>query len=182
MSRIGRRPVEIPEGVSVSLSGAEAVAVSGPLGKLEMPLPVGVGIDIDGAVANVKAPAERDRSNRGYQGLARALLANMVQGVSKGYERKLEINGVGYRAELSGRTVTMTLGFSHTKSLELPGGIEAIIDKSQTKVTIKGIDKQLVGQVAARLRSFKVPEPYKAKGVKYAGETIRRKAGKTGAK
>ncbi|MEK7704313.1 MAG: 50S ribosomal protein L6 [Myxococcota bacterium] len=179
MSRIGRKPVEIPEKVKVETRG-RVLHVEGPLGGLDALLPDGVGVEIHDRTASVSAPTPT-RGNRGYQGLVRALLANMVRGVSKGYERTLEITGVGYRAELAGDTLTLQLGYSHPISMKLPKGVVAKIEK-QTVVTIKGSDKQLVGQVAAKIRSYRKPEPYKGKGVKYSDETIRRKVGKAGAK
>jgi large subunit ribosomal protein L6 len=180
MSRIGRKPVAIPEKVKVSITG-RVVRVEGPLGSLEALLPEGVGAKVEGDHLTVSAPAQ-NRSNRGFQGLTRALLANMVKGVLTGYERKLEINGVGYKAELRGTSLNFSLGYSHPIELALPKGIKAVVDKSQTSIVISGIDKQLVGQIAAAIRSFKPPEPYKGKGVKYADETIKRKVGKTGSK
>ncbi len=180
MSRIGRKPIEIPSGVKLVLND-RVVHVEGPLGKLDAVLPPGVAIVVEGSVARVAAPPA-NRQNRGYQGLVRALLQNMLIGVSKGYERGLEISGVGYKAELKGTTLTFLLGYTHPIALELPKGIECIVDKTQTKLTIKGIDKQLVGQIAAQIRSYKKPEPYQGKGVKYADEIIKRKVGKTGAK
>ena len=181
MSRIGRKPVVIPEKVKVSVANA-MVTVEGPLGKLDLGLPQGIALEISEGVATVMAPAAVSRANRGYQGLARALVANMVEGVTNGYEKKLEISGVGYRCEQKGDSLTFSLGYSHTITLKVPPGITAIIDKSQTKVSIKGIDKQLVGQVAAQIRGYKPPEPYKGKGVKYSDETVRRKVGKSGSK
>jgi large subunit ribosomal protein L6 len=180
MSRVGRKPVPIPETVKVSVKG-RIIVVEGPLGKLEGVVPEGVTVSVADRVATVAAPPP-NRSNRGYQGLMRALLANMVHGVTQGYERGLEISGVGYKAELNGRTLTFSLGYTHQIDLVLPDGIEAVVDKQQTKVSIKGIDRQLVGQIAAQIHNYKNPEPYKGKGVKYAGETIRRKVGKAGAK
>lgn len=182
MSRIGRRPIGIPDKVKMELK-AGLVSVSGPLGSLLQTLPEGVTLEInsEGTQAVVQPP-KPNRHNAGFQGLTRALVANMVEGVTKGYSKGLEINGVGYKAELRGDTLICTLGFSHTKSLQIPNHIKAEVSKSQTEITISGIDKQLVGQVAAQIRSFKIPEPYKAKGVKYKGEVLRRKAGKAGAK
>lgn len=179
MSRIGRKPVEIPEKVKVDIVG-NLVKVVGPLGQLETSLPVGVGVTLEGKILRVGAPAAT-RSNHGFQGLTRALLANMVRGVTKGYERKLEISGVGYKAELKGDTLTFALGYSHPIEFKLPKGVTAQIEKG-TLITVKGADRQAVGQVAAQMRAFRKPEPYKGKGVKYADEHIRRKVGKTGAK
>ena len=181
MSRIGRRPVTLPDNVKCT-SVDSCLSVEGPLGKLDLSLPNGIEVLVEDGVANVQAPSQRTRQNRGYQGLARALLANMVEGVTKGYEKNLEISGVGYRCEQRGTKLTFSLGYSHTITLVVPDGIIAEVDKNQTKVKIKGIDKQLVGQVAAQIRGYKKPEPYKGKGVKYADETVRRKVGKSGAK
>lgn len=180
MSRIGRKPVALPDKVKVSSSG-RVLSVEGPLGKLDAIIPEGVTVAVEGGTASVGAPPPT-RGNRGHQGLVRALLANMVVGVTKGYERSLEISGVGYKCELKGDTLTFVLGYTHPIDLKLPKGVQAIVDKSQTKLTIKGIDKQMVGQIAAQIRGYKKPEPYQGKGVKYADETIRRKVGKTGAK
>ncbi len=180
MSRIGRKPVQIPDKVKIEAKG-HVLHVEGPLGRLDAIIPEGVGVTVEKGVARVEEPPET-RQNRGFQGLVRALLQNMVVGVTKGYERSLEISGVGYKAELKGDLLVCTLGYTHTKDLKMPKGIQCIVDKNQTKLTIKGIDKQLVGQIAAQIRSFKKPEPYQGKGVKYAGEAIRRKVGKTGAK
>jgi large subunit ribosomal protein L6 len=180
MSRIGKRPVILPEKVQFE-SKDGWVTVKGPLGELRERAPEGVTYVVGAQGVEVVAP-KRNRQNGGFQGLARALLANMVNGVSKGYEKSLEINGVGYKAELAGDLLTLHLGFSHPKSLEVPKGIKVEVNKQQTGVKFSGISKQLVGQVAARVRSFKVPEPYKAKGVKYVGEVLRRKVGKAGGK
>jgi len=180
MSRIGRKPIAIPDKVKLEVKG-HAIHVEGPLGKLDAIFPEGVTVTVDKGVAHVGAPPET-RANRGFQGLVRALLANMVNGVTKGYEKSLEITGVGYKAELKGDVLTLALGYTHPIDLKLPKGVQAIVDKTQTKLTIKGIDKQVVHQIAAQIRSFKKPEPYKGKGVKYANEIIRRKVGKTGAK
>lgn len=180
MSRIGRKVIPLPEKVKITTTG-RVVTVEGPLGKLDAVIPEGVTIQVDGKQVNIGAP-EATRGNAGFQGLMRALLANMVHGVVHGYERNLEITGVGYKADLKGDMLTFALGYTHIIELKLPKTIKATIDKTQTKVSIKGVDKQLVGQIAAQIRSYKKPEPYKGKGVKYAEETIRRKVGKTGAK
>jgi len=180
MSRVGRKPIPVPDKVKVETKDGW-VHVEGPLGALKTQLPEGVTIANDNSELVVGDPPAK-RANRGYRGLVRALVANMVEGVTKGYERNLEISGVGYKAEHKGDTVTFHLGYSHTIDLKIPAGIKAEVDKAQTKVKISGIDKQLVGQIAAQIRAFKIPEPYKAKGVKYAEETIRRKVGKAGAK
>ena len=180
MSRIGRKVITVPEKVKITVHG-RIVTVEGPLGKLDAVMPEGVSITVEKGLAHIVAP-ELTRGNSGYQGLMRALLANMVHGVVVGYERSLEITGVGYKADLKGDVLTFALGYTHTIELKLPKDIKALVDKTQTKVTIKGVNKQLVGQIAAMIRSYKKPEPYKGKGVKYAEETIRRKVGKTGAK
>jgi large subunit ribosomal protein L6 len=179
MSRIGRKPVEIPDKVKVDV-GDCIVKVSGPLGQLDQSIPAGVPVEIEGNILRVGTP-KPTRSNRGDSGLVRSLINNMVIGVTKGYEKKLEINGVGYKAELAGDTLTLALGFSHTIPFKLPKGVKAVVVKN-TQVTISGIDKQAVGQVAAQIRAFRKPEPYKAKGVKYADEQVRRKVGKAGIK
>jgi large subunit ribosomal protein L6 len=179
MSRIGRKPIPIPEKVKVDIRG-NAVKVAGPLGELNAIFPAEVPVTIDKNIIHVGSPKET-RQNRGYMGLTRALLSNMVRGVTKGYEKKLEINGVGYKCELKGETLVFALGYSHPVEFTLPKGVKAKIEK-QTQITISGTDRQAVGQVAAQIRSFRKPEPYKGKGVKYAEETIRRKVGKAGVK
>lgn len=179
MSRIGRKPVPVPDKVKVELKGHQ-LHVEGPLGKLDAIIPEGVTVNVEKGSANVGAPPIT-RASRGYQGMVRALLANMVKGVTQGFEKTLEISGVGYRAELKGDTLTFQLGYSHPIDLKLPAQITAKIEK-QTIVTIKGVDKQVVGQIASKIRQFKTPEPYKGKGVKYSDETIKRKVGKAGAK
>lgn len=178
MSRVGRRPIAVPEKVKLSVSG-RILRVEGPLGTLSAILPEGVDVAVESGVARVSAP-EATRANRGYQGLVRALLANMVEGVVRGYQRSLEITGVGYKAELKGTKLTFSLGYTRPVEVELPPGIKASVQ--QNVVTISGSDKQLVGEIAARIRSLKPPEPYKGKGVKYSDEKVRRKVGKTGAK
>jgi large subunit ribosomal protein L6 len=179
MSRIGRKPVPIPEKVKVDIHG-NAVTVTGPLGVLNAIFPVEVPVTIDQNIIHVGSP-KPTRQNRGYMGLTRALLNNMVKGVTQGYEKKLEINGVGYKCEQKGETLVFALGYSHPIEFTLPKGVKAKVEK-QTQITISGTDRQAVGQVAAQIRSFRKPEPYKGKGVKYATETIRRKVGKAGVK
>jgi large subunit ribosomal protein L6 len=174
MSRIGKAPIDIPQKVKVSIAGP-SVKVEGPLGSLERTFR-GVTFESDGKKVSV-SPVDQSRSARALWGLSRTLLANMVTGVSKGFERVLEINGVGYRAEVKGAELTLTLGKSHPVIFELPKGIKADVDK-QTVLKLSGVDKELLGQTAAKIRSFRPPEPYKGKGVKYQEETIRRKAGK----
>ncbi|MGE4577943.1 MAG: 50S ribosomal protein L6 [Desulfuromonadales bacterium] len=180
MSRIGKKPIVIPAGVEVTLSGA-AIRVKGPKGHLERTISTDVDVKVDSGSIQVSPLAEGNKQGGALQGLTRTLIANMVDGVTKGFERVLEINGVGYRAELKGKMLSLALGYSHPVEYPLPEGITVEVEK-QTKVTVKGIDKQLVGATAAKIRSFRGPEPYKGKGIKYADERILRKAGKTGKK
>lgn len=175
MSRIGKLPIPLPQGVKTNIA-AERVAVEGPKGKLEMSFDPAVEITVDDGKLVVRRKDD-SRRTRGLHGMTRKLLANMVTGVTQGFTRVLEINGVGYRAEVKGNAVNLTLGFSHPILFQLPPGISAKVDK-QTVITLEGSDKQLLGEVAAMLRELRPPEPYKGKGVKYAEETIRRKAGK----
>jgi len=179
MSRIGKLPIAIPAGVKVIYSAPE-ISVQGPKGKLSRVLGEGCSIEVGDAAVLV---TRNDDSNkcRASHGLTRTLINNMVIGVSKGFERALEINGVGYRAEVKGTILNLSLGFSHPVNFELPAGITVEVDK-MTKLKVMGIDKEAVGETAAKIRSFRPPEPYKGKGVKYADETILRKAGKTGKK
>jgi len=174
MSRIGKQPIEIPQKVKLAISGP-TVKVDGPLGVLERTFR-GVKFASDGKQVTVE-PVDQSRFARALWGLSRTLLSNMVVGVSKGFERTLEINGVGYRAEVKGSELTLTLGKSHPEIFNLPKGIKAEVDK-QTILKLSGVDKELLGQTAAKVRSLRPPEPYKGKGVKYQEETIRRKAGK----
>jgi large subunit ribosomal protein L6 len=176
MSRIGKKPVTFPKNVKVSQSGG-IVKVEGPKGTLSAKLPEGISmIASDGTL--VIERKSNERSARSYHGLARTLIGNMVTGVSTGFEKNLEISGVGYRAEVAGNSLKMVLGFSSPVQYTIPKGIDVKVDK-QTTVTVTGIDKQMVGRVAAEIRALKKPEPYKGKGIKYAGEHIRRKAGKS---
>jgi large subunit ribosomal protein L6 len=178
MSRIGKRPIPIPSGVTVSI-GEEAVEVKGPKGQLRQPLPPGVTLEISNG--EVKAALARDDGElRKFHGLARTLVANAVQGVAEGFKRELDIVGVGYRAEVKGRQVVFALGYSHPIVLDIPPAIDITVDK-QTHVTVTGVDKQLVGQVAANIRAMRKPDPYKQKGVRYTGEVLKKKQGKTGA-
>ena len=178
MSRVGKQPIAIPQGVTVSASGSH-VTVKGPKGQLEWSLPAPISIDVAASQATLKRANEEPQTSA-LHGLSRTLVANMVQGVSQGFSRDLEITGVGYRAQAQGQTLTLNLGFSHPVSFPLPKGITAETPKP-TQICIKGIDKQLVGQVAADVRRILPPEPYKGKGIRYAGEVIRRKAGKAAA-
>lgn len=172
MSRVGNSPVEIPGGVEVKLQGQQ-LSVKGGNGRLEMAVHDSVEVSQDGSVLSF-APRNRDKQSRALTGTMRVLVNNMVIGVSQGFEKKLELNGVGYRAKVSGKTINLTLGFSHPVDYPLPEGVTAETP-SQTEIVVKGIDKQLVGQVAAEIRKFRPPEPYKGKGVRYAGEYVRRK-------
>lgn len=178
MSRIGKMPIQIPKDVKVDLKD-DLLSIKGPKGELKKSIHPKVQVNTENDQILVSV-IENTKQVRSYHGLFRALIANMVTGVSQGFERKLEIVGVGYRAELSGRTATFHLGYSHPIVFELPDGIDAKIDKS--KITLNGIDKELLGRTAAKVRSFRKPEPYKGKGIKYVEEIIKRKAGKTGAK
>ena len=175
MSRIGRMPITVPSGVKVNVADG-SVRVEGPKGKLARVLPPEVTLAVEGTTVNV-ARADESRRARGVHGLTRKLVANMVEGVSKGFTRVLEINGVGYRAEARGTALHLTLGYSHPINFQLPAGITAKVEK-QVVITLEGADRELLGQVAAAVRELRPPEPYKGKGVKYAEETIRRKAGK----
>ena len=179
MSRIGRKPIPLPKGVVVKIEGT-VVGVQGPKGKLDTQLPRGIRIEQQDG--NLVAIREND-SQAAVHGLARALVNNAVEDVTKGWTRELEIVGIGYRAQLKGKnTVVFSLGYSHPIEYPLPGGIEATVDPKQTKLSVTGIDRQKVGQVAAEMRSLRPPDPYKNKGVRYAGERLKKKVGKTGAK
>jgi large subunit ribosomal protein L6 len=176
MSRIGKQPVALPKGVEARLADG-TLSVKGPKGTLEMKVHNDMQIAIEEGVLSVTRPSD-EPNHRALHGLTRSLAANMVEGVTNGFERKLEIVGVGYRAEKKGSGIILHLGYSHTINYPAPEGIEIDVPV-QTEVVVKGADKQKVGQVAAEIRGFRPPEPYKGKGVRYAGEHIRRKAGKT---
>jgi len=176
MSRIGKKPIAIPSGVKVALKGT-TIDVQGPKGNLSRVLTDKVKVNV-GAEEILVECLDGD-TGTALQGLTRTLVGNMVEGVTNGFEKNLEINGVGYRAELKGKVLNLALGYSHPVEYPLPEGISVEIEK-QTKVSVKGIDKELVGATAAKIRSFRAPEPYKGKGIKYADERIVRKAGKTG--
>jgi large subunit ribosomal protein L6 len=179
MSRIGKKPIPIPKGVTIKVEG-NTVLVQGPKGRLDTPLPA--GIKVEQKDGNLVAIREND-SQAAVHGLARALVNNAVEGVTKGWVRDLEIVGIGYRAEMKGKgMVVFSLGFSHPIEYPLPTGVEAAVDPKQTKITLTGIDRQKVGQVAAEMRSLRPPDPYKNKGVRYVGERLKKKVGKTGAK
>ena len=177
MSRIGKKPIALPAGVQVELKDGW-VSVKGQKGALRRPFLEGLEMDVTDGIITVRRMKD-DKRSRSYHGLMRTLVANMVEGVHKGFEKKLEIVGIGYRSELKGSDLALFLGYSHPINFPLPAGISAEIEK-QTLVTIKGIDKELVGQTAAKIRDLRKPDPYKGKGVKYAGEVLRKKAGKTG--
>jgi large subunit ribosomal protein L6 len=175
MSRIGRRPIEIPDGVTVEI-GAGVVSVKGPKGELSQSVSPSMRIEQSNGTLTVERPSDRGE-HRALHGLTRTLVANMVEGVTNGFEKRLEIQGVGYRARLQGKALEMTLGFSHPVSISPPEGIEFEVPQP-TEVVVRGIDKQLVGEIAARVRKQRPPEPYKGKGVRYSGEYVRRKVGK----
>jgi large subunit ribosomal protein L6 len=179
MSRIGKLPVKIPEKVKVAVTGT-TVKVEGPKGKMSFPFNPAVKVEVAGNEVRVTRPDE-SRLAKGLHGLTRTLVRNALDGVTKGYERTLEISGVGFKAELKGKSINFTLGFSHPVVFALPEGVTAEVDPKQTKVTIRGVDKHLLGLTAAKIRALRPPEPYKGKGIKYAEETVRRKEGKTGA-
>jgi large subunit ribosomal protein L6 len=177
MSRIGKKPVSLPKGVKVSVNGAEAV-VEGAKGKLSCPIPAGITLDIQAESVNLLR-ANEEAQTRAFHGLTRALLNNAVVGVTEGFKKELDLVGVGYKAAMEGAKLRLDLGYSHPILYEAPKGITIAVDK-QTHIVVTGFDRQLVGQVAADIRKFRQPEPYKGKGVMYTGEVIRRKAGKTG--
>ena len=175
MSRIGKQPIEIPDGVDVDVKPGE-VTVKGPKGELTQSVVPDMKVSVDDGVVSVERPTDRGE-HRALHGLTRSLIANMVEGVTDGYERRLEIQGVGYRAQLKGKALEMSLGYSHPVTVEAPEGIEFEVPQP-TEVVVRGIDKQLVGEMAARIRRRRPPEPYKGKGVRYAGEQVSRKVGK----
>jgi large subunit ribosomal protein L6 len=178
-SRIGRKPIPIPKGVTVKVVG-DAIEVQGPKGQMTQPVPPGVSVEVeDGRIQarTVRQDPELDK----FHGLARTLMANAVHGVTEGFKKELDIVGIGYRAEVKGRQVHFALGYSHPIVLDLPKDIDVAIDK-QTHITVTGVNRQLVGQVAADIRGFRKPDPYKQKGIRYTGEVLKKKVGKTGAK
>lgn len=178
MSRIGKMPIKIPKDVKIDIKD-DTITVKGPKGELKRQINPRVSLNIDNDILIINVKDDSKESNACH-GLFRALVNNMVKGVSKGFERILEIVGVGYKVEISGRKATFNLGYSHPVVYELPKGIDAAIEKS--KITLTGIDKELLGETAAKIRSFRKPEPYKGKGIKYSTEVIQRKAGKSGAR
>jgi len=179
MSRIGKKTITIPKGVKVTVQPG-GVEVQGPKGKLLQRVPPGIGFEVEGEHLQAKTLRE-DPALGKFHGLARSLVANAVRGVVEGFRKDLDIVGVGYRAEVKGKQVHFALGYSHPVIFDIPPGIDVAIDK-QTHVTITGVDRQLVGQVAANIRALRKPDPYKQKGVRYTGEVLKKKAGKTGAK
>ncbi len=181
MSRIGKLPVNLPNGVTVAVAADNTVSVKGPLGQLSQKVDPDIAVTVEGTTLSVTRPTDQPR-HRSMHGLYRALISNMVIGVSEGYTIKQELVGVGFKAEVKGQVLEMSLGYSHDIHLLLPGEVkaEAVTEKkSNPIITLKSIDKQLVGQVAAKIRSLRKPEPYKGKGIKFVGETLRRKAGKS---
>ncbi len=183
MSRIGKKPIPIPKGVSVKVA-ADAVEVQGPKGKLRQAIPPGIVFAQDkaddGAATLVAKPEREDKELKKFYGLARSLVANAVTGVTDGFKKELDIVGIGYRAELKGKQVVFALGYSHPIVFDIPNGIDIAVEK-QTHITVTGVDRQLVGQVAANIRRMRKPDPYKQKGVRSTGEQLKKKVGKTGA-
>ena len=180
MSRIGKKPVAIPAGVTVDVAAENVITVKGPMGTLTKNMHPDMIINVDGAVLTVSRPTD-EANHRALHGLTRTLIANMIEGVSKGYSKELDVNGVGFRVEKKGKQLVMRLGFSHEVIMEEIDGI-TIECPTPNKILVKGIDKQVVGQFAAEVRGKRPPEPYKGKGIKYSTEVIRRKVGKTGGK
>jgi large subunit ribosomal protein L6 len=179
MSRIGKRPITIPAKVQVTIDGSH-IAVKGPKGELSRSLPAAVNVQQEGETLLVNRQDE-SRTSRQLHGLSRTLVANMVEGVSQGFQRRLEIQGVGYRAQVQGRNLTLNVGYSHPVQIEPPEGVDLAVENN-TNVIVSGFNKELVGNTAAKIRSVRPPEPYKGKGIRYAGEVVRRKAGKAGKK
>jgi len=175
MSRVGKKPISLPSGVKVEIG--KELKVQGPKGKLEVPIPRGIRVQQNGAVLNIERDSDEHAA---LHGLTRALAANAIQGVSSGFTRELDIVGIGYRADVKGNLATFTLGYSHPIEVLLPAGIELKIDK-QTHLVLSGYDRQLLGQVAANIRALRKPDPYKNKGVRYTGEALKKKVGKSGA-
>jgi len=175
VSRIGRQPIPVPEGVTVAIE-PELVTVNGPKGELQERIARDISVEQDDSQLLVKRPSDRGE-HRALHGLTRSLIANMVHGVTEGFEKRLEIQGVGYRAQLRGRDVELAIGFSHPVQIQAPDGIELEVP-APTQVVVRGTSKQVVGEVAARIRKVRPPEPYKGKGIRYAGEHVQRKVGK----
>ncbi len=179
MSRVGKIPVKIPDKVKVQVANGD-IRVEGPKGKMHFPYNTKVKVEVAGSEVRVARPDD-SRESKGLHGLTRTLVKNALEGVTKGYERTLEISGVGFKTELKGKELHFTLGFSHPVVFKLPEGITAEVDPKQTRLTVRGVDKGLLGLTAAKIRGLRPPEPYKGKGIKYANEIIKRKEGKTGA-
>ena len=178
MSRIGKKPIQIPKGVTVKVGG-DAVEIQGPKGRLTQKLPPGIAMELVNDELHAKLKREDPELGK-FHGLARSLVANGVRGVTEGFKRELDIVGIGYRGEVRGKQVVFALGYSHPVVFNVPPGIDIAIDK-QTHITVTGVDRQQVGQVAANLRALRKPDPYKQKGVRYTGEVLKKKVGKTGA-
>ncbi|MFI5294755.1 MAG: 50S ribosomal protein L6 [Thermodesulfovibrionales bacterium] len=180
MSRIGKKPVEIPSGVDIKLLDS-TIKVKGPKGELQWSFPTGTMVSVKDKEI-VVGRADDQKKNRALHGLTRSLIANMVLGVTQGYQRVLDIVGVGYRAQVQGRKIVLSLGYSHAVEYHLPEGINAAMDQKQTQITLTGVDKQKIGQVAANLRALRSPDAYKGKGIRYSGQRLKLKVGKTGKK
>ena len=178
MSRVGKRPIPIPDGVTVQIS-QDLVEVKGPKGTMRQPLPPNVLVEMDEGQLRARLTRD-DRTLSKFHGLGRSLVANAVTGVSEGFKKELDIVAIGYRAEVSGQRLTLSLGYSHPVLFTLPAGIKVAVDK-QTHLVVSGVDRQMVGQVAADIRRLRKPDPYKQKGIRYTGEVLRKKVGKTGA-
>jgi large subunit ribosomal protein L6 len=175
VSRIGKKAITIPSGINVKVDD-NRVSVQGPKGKLTQEIAAGISVAVEKGKVLVRR-SDDERSTRAKHGLIRALIQNMIVGTSQGFERSLDINGVGYRAEIKGRNIVLYLGYSHPIEYQIPQGVEVVVEK-QTRLIIRGPDKEAVGKTASKIRSFRIPDPYKAKGISYVGEVIRRKAGK----
>lgn len=180
MSRIGKKPVEIPSGVEVKVE-ADNISIKGPKGSLNWRYPKGISVTVEGGKVFIGRSSD-EKKEKALHGLSRSIIANMVTGVSQGYQRVLEIHGIGYRAQVQGNRLLFTLGYSHPVEYQLPEGVSATTDQKQTTITLSGIDKHLLGQVAANLRALRPPDPYKGKGIRYAEERLKLKVGKAGKK
>jgi large subunit ribosomal protein L6 len=180
MSRIGKKPIEIPEKVAVEIN-AGAIKVKGPKGELNWGYPDGMKVSINGNVVSVERSGDT-KSERALHGLTRSIISNMVAGVSRGYQKVLDIVGVGYKAQVAGGKIMLTLGYSHPVEFQLPEGVKASVDPKQIQITLTGVDKQQIGQVAASLKTLRLPDAYKGKGIRYSGERLKLKAGKAGKK
>ena len=178
MSRVGKRPIPIPAGVTVQISG-DVVEVKGPKGEMRQPLPPGVVVEMDDGYIKAQ-PVRDDRALAKFHGLGRSLVANAVTGVTEGFKKELDIVGIGYRAEVAGQRLTLARGYSHPVLFDIPKGVSVAVD-NQTHLVVSGVDRQAVGQVAADIRSLRKPDPYKQKGIRYTGEVLKQKLGKTGA-